>query len=565
MKSRTSFFNPTVFKKDLTRFAPTWALYTVGLFMMMAVCMDTPYDYRKAENLLSILGVMAVLNLGYGLLNGQLLFGDLFSSRHCNALHAMPLRRECWFFTHVVSGLLFSFGPNLVMSLVAALMMGGGWFAAVLWLLVVTLQYLCFFGLAVLSALCVGNRFAMVLVYSIINFLSLIVYWFYYSIYEPLLYGVVCDQRVFTRLCPVWQLVEVGYDLVAVTHEKISLSIRDFSFGNGWGALIVYAAMGVALLGLALMLYRRRKLESAGDFMAVRALEPVFLGLYTLSMSTFFRMFAELFEQSEYIFLGLGMIVGFFTGLMLIRRTIRVFRPRAILACFLVGVAFAASMVLTAVDPLGVTRYVPKADQVEAVYFYNYAEEAEIIFQDTPGFDQPEEVERALLLQQAILDQRDEPVPSSSSSICITYKMKNGAVIQRYYRGVAGNTEAAELASYFFGDAAFILGGEPEEVLEKLGNVSYYSYQNDHYGDLPAHMGKDLLRAVSADCDAGRMAQHSSYRSGNSVSIGSVDFQYMNDEGMWIYRNITIFSDCYYTIAYLEENVIPWLEANSYE
>ena len=73
MKSRTSFFNPTVFKKDLTRFAPTWALYTVGLFMMMAVCMDTPYDYRKAENLLSILGVMAVLNLGYGLLNGQLL------------------------------------------------------------------------------------------------------------------------------------------------------------------------------------------------------------------------------------------------------------------------------------------------------------------------------------------------------------------------------------------------------------------------------------------------------------------------------------------------------------
>ena len=37
MKSRTSFFNPTVFKKDLTRFAPTWALYTVGLFMMMAV------------------------------------------------------------------------------------------------------------------------------------------------------------------------------------------------------------------------------------------------------------------------------------------------------------------------------------------------------------------------------------------------------------------------------------------------------------------------------------------------------------------------------------------------
>ena len=40
MKLRTSFFNTTVFKKDLTRFSPAWALYTVGLFMMLAVCTD---------------------------------------------------------------------------------------------------------------------------------------------------------------------------------------------------------------------------------------------------------------------------------------------------------------------------------------------------------------------------------------------------------------------------------------------------------------------------------------------------------------------------------------------
>ena len=51
MKLRTSFFNPTVFKKDLTRFAPTWVLYTVGLFMMMAICLNAPYDYRKAREL----------------------------------------------------------------------------------------------------------------------------------------------------------------------------------------------------------------------------------------------------------------------------------------------------------------------------------------------------------------------------------------------------------------------------------------------------------------------------------------------------------------------------------
>ena len=185
MKLRTSFFNPTVFRKDLTRFAPTWALYAIGLFMMMAICLDAPSDYRKAFSIAETISLMAGFNLCYALLNGQLLFGDLFNSRHVNALHAMPLRRECWYFTHMVSGLAFSFVPNLVMALVASLMMGTGWMVPFWWLLAVTLQYVCFFGLAVLSALCVGNRFAMVLVYAIINFIALILYWFYYSIYEP--------------------------------------------------------------------------------------------------------------------------------------------------------------------------------------------------------------------------------------------------------------------------------------------------------------------------------------------------------------------------------------------
>ena len=35
MKSRTSFFNPTALKKNLTRFAPAWALYGIGLLLLV--------------------------------------------------------------------------------------------------------------------------------------------------------------------------------------------------------------------------------------------------------------------------------------------------------------------------------------------------------------------------------------------------------------------------------------------------------------------------------------------------------------------------------------------------
>ena len=565
MKLRTSFFNPTVFRKDLTRFAPTWALYTVGLFMMLVVCTDASSQYRQAQNVAATISFMAVINLGYGLLNGQLLFGDLFNARHCNALHAMPLRRECWFVTHTVSGLLFSLVPNALFTLAAAAILGSGWMVPFWWFLAVTMQYVCFFGLAVLSALCVGNRFAMVLVYGIINFISLIIYWFYYSIYEPLLHGVFCHQEVFTRFCPIWTIAENSYDMLLINQTVGTNVVRTVEIGVGWGYLAICAAIGVAMLGLALALYRRRKLESAGDFMAVRPLEPVFLGLYTLSMAAFFQMFADLFEQSEYFFLGLGIVIGFFTGLMLIRRTIRVFQPRSIIACVLVGVVFAGSLLLTKIDPLGVTRHVPKAEQVEGVYLDTWRRDPDQLMEEGYFFNTPEDVEQMIRIHQAVLDQQQE-LDDYYTGLCLTYKLKNGKVIQRYYPDVAAGSDAGELAAPFLNNTAFILGGEPEEILKHIEYMTYYGFEDDYeYGsiDLPVNMRRDLMQAIVADCNAGRMAQHPGYRDG-SWDIGCVEFAWEDEEGRWNYRNITIFSDSYYTLRYLNDTVYPWLEVNSY-
>ena len=562
MKLRTSFFNPTVFKKDLTRFAPTWVLYTIGLFMMMAICLDAPSDYRRAQSIADTISLMAGFNLCYGLLNAQLLFGDLFNSRHVNALHAMPLRRECWYFTHMVSGLAFSFVPNLVMALVASLMMGTGWMVPFWWLLAVTLQYVCFFGLAVLSALCVGNRFAMVLVYGIINFLSLIIYWFYSSIYEPLLYGVVVDAEKFNRFCPVSRLVDLGYEMLVINGTMVSGVFKTLEFGEGWGYLGICAAVGVAALVLSLILYRRRKLESAGDFMAVRALEPVFLGLYTISMASYFWGIGELFDLGRYIFLGLGVIIGFFTGRMLLNRTIRVFQPKALLAFAVVCVVFAGSMVMTAVDPLGVTRRVPKAQQVACVYItpsqYNFSGSSVHRMEDS------ENIEKAVALHRAILDGKTTAVPlEDDTSVCISYVLKNGKTIRRYYTGVDINSEAGQLVKYFYNRTEYILNGKPEDVVKGLKNVYFIDYMYDHNANLPAHIGQGLMEAVIADCEAGVMNQHWVYRAENT-SVGWMEFEWVNEQGQSFYTSVEIPENAVNTIAYLEETVYPWLEVNSY-
>ena len=63
MKLRTSYFNPGVLRKDLTRFAPLWGLYTV--FMLLVVLMirddnDTAYSFALSAD--GIMRAMSPVN-----------------------------------------------------------------------------------------------------------------------------------------------------------------------------------------------------------------------------------------------------------------------------------------------------------------------------------------------------------------------------------------------------------------------------------------------------------------------------------------------------------------------
>lgn len=121
MKSKTSFFNKTVFKKNLTRFAPVMAVYTLCLILGMMMLYQNNEEMGRtfwfASRIAGNLQLMGLVNLLFAPLCAMLLFGDLYNSRMCNALHAMPMRRETLFLTNVVSGLLFSMIPTAVMAL----------------------------------------------------------------------------------------------------------------------------------------------------------------------------------------------------------------------------------------------------------------------------------------------------------------------------------------------------------------------------------------------------------------------------------------------------------------
>ncbi len=575
MKLRPRFFDGTAFKKDITRFAPLWALYLIGGLMLALSIMsqnDVWWDLDEKANYLSgMIGIGGMINIVYGMLCAQLLHGDLFNSKLCNALHAMPLRREGWFVTHMVSGLLFSLVPNTLIALSMIPFLDGLWFTALLWLLGMEMSFVFFFGLATFSIHCTGSRFASIVVYLILNFLSVLVGWFADTMYLPMLYGVEMNEDAFLQFCPlVWLLNDTEYFSFNVVNSSANYlgtavgttsqgqTIYLDSFGYSWGYLAILTALGLVFLAVSLLLYRLRKLESAGDFMAFKATRPVFWVLFTLCAGGFMQMvgvdMVGLGEVGGYIFLGLGLLCGYFVAQMLIARTIKVFKKRSFLHLGLFLVAFALSLWLTSLDFMGIARYVPATNTVDHVYvtegWLSQWTLERLESGNGAGYDYylaetPEEIDTVRDLHGQIYAQGQGTF--DTQQVYITYVMKSGAVIRRSYWPVS-NSEAVQKVWALMNNPRTLLQVESLEALTAKTSTVFV----DGYA-VSSHYQKSLLEALWKDAEAGCLYGNKEYHAKFHLEYSYshyIELTCSDDSNIWL----AIYPCC--------ENTLSWVKAN---
>ena len=479
MKLRTSFFDRTVLKKDITRFSPLWALYLIGGLM---IAISSGISSSELNEWLSGLGIASFL---YAMLAAQLLFGDMFNTRLCNALHAMPLRREGWFFTHVIAGILFSLVPNLLiaLALMAQLLSSNDiWYVAFVWLLGMELHYLFFFGLAVLCMMVTGNRFAAVAVYLILNFLSMIVQWFCTTIFEPMLYGVVIRTEVFAPFSPVVGLFQEQDHFTIIHGESCWCNFaHDYNldkphirywggFGESWPYIIILAVIGVVFGTVALVLYRKRNLESAGDFMAFKSMKPVFTVAYTLCVGALLEMMGNGMGVPFYIFLMIGLVVGYFTSQMLLSRSLRVFKWKNWLALVLIFALVFGGIGLCKIDAFGLVSWTPDAEDVVSVKVANSRITEFTIHNTDAELKDPAEIEKIIAIHKLLY--AEGPTSDRNSNIgwqnyTICYTLKDGREVYRQYRAVSNGKGAEELDALIFDNPRYVLRAESLEALQK--------------------------------------------------------------------------------------------------
>lgn len=588
MQFKTSCCNKTLLKKDLTRFAPLWGLYTLGLLMLLFLTWDDKsVPFYNIYAFRSLFSGMALYNGVYALAVVAMLFGDLYNTRMCYGTHALPMTRGCWFGTHILSGLLFSLIPTALMAAASIPLLNSvdleqGWQLGFYLFVDMNLQYLTFFGIGVFAAMCAGNRFGQTAIYGMLMVGSILLYLPADALLAPLLFGVTLNSDPYAMLSPIYVLMTRN-NLIQIDDwsETLADGTRwyhgSFTLGQGWSTLFLLAGLGVVFLALAYLLYRRRNLESAGDFLAVPKLRPLIGGCLAVMGASAALAVLELFgyygsydltEQLGFAFVGLT--IGWFAGQMFLERSTRVFGPKKWVGLLVMLALAAGAMGLTKLDPLGIDDWVPEVSEIRGARING-----------SYYVDTPEELAQVIQVQEFALEEHlteedvepylatDDANQPKFARLQIVYTKSNGmGAIREYY--VASDSQAGDLLRSLTSKVSFVFGRDeitsPQKLMACVGkpdNISVSGYK------LPEELlteetVRSLFEAVIADCEAGTLSPISVlhptkvYQTENGDNL-YLDYMWLEvalptgKEGRYLSYNLRLFPD--------SENVLAWAES----
>lgn len=389
MRSATSYFNFTLFRKNLSRFWPIWGLYGLIWLVLLPIGLLTDGDYLTLARARLIplqyldgMSTALFLAAGFGILCAMAVFSYLYSSRSVGLLHALPMRREGLFLTNYLSGLAFLVLPNLAvffLSLLVEAAFGVLVFSSLfVWLVTACFYCLFFYSFAVFCAMFTGHILALPAFYGILNFLVMGLCFLVNDMAQRFLFGFTGAAWMETLglyLTPVAYLasgVRVSYyDGPAPSYDQVA-------FLSGLGRVFLVGLIGLVLAALALAVYRRRQLETAGDVVSVAWVRPVFrYGVAFCCAIALGNLFDSIFDRllpdgawTLLFWMLLWGAFGCFVAVMLLRKTFWVFKSSWKGCCVFLA-CLAAAMCLMELDGFGFESRVPDPARVRTAYVDN--------------------------------------------------------------------------------------------------------------------------------------------------------------------------------------------------
>ena len=549
MRSVTSYFNRELLRGALQRTWPLWAAYTLIWLLLLPVTIfirlsDRHIVYSRPtlsyELLSTGLPSGAMMAAVFGIFFAMAMFAYLTNSRATNGMHAMPIRREGLFLTHYLAGLFCQVVTLLVSFALAALVTAAfgvfDGYAVGMGLLLCVLLVLFFYSFGVLCMVCVGQILAGAVFYGILNFLFVGMEALLRSFAGNFLYGYDGRSSAFST-APLSPPVEIASSLsVSYVYDGIDpIGVRVLYLGT----FAAYAAAGLVLAALALLLYRKRRSEMTGNTVAIGWLRPVFK--YGVALCSAFSLgqllsyFVFELTDSTYtagaligtiacmIFAGL---IGYYAAEMLLKKSFRVFKTS-----WKGALATSAVLILIGLSfPLDLTGYqsrVPEQSDIVSATVDLYGGNV------SGSFNLSGQESIALLrdahcavitdkARQTEYNRRYVPFNGDTCMLRITYELADGTELFRSYdlsidEALLSDPSSPESALTKLANCteitrARVLGGWVPDHLEELRitggylNCSYYSdgkYSHNEEAELNAAQANSAFTALMQDCDAG--------------------------------------------------------------
>lgn len=439
MKSKTSLFSPGLSRNIISRFWPLWLIY-LGMLLMQLPFTASEYltpeateQYIASRILGKAVGVAGNAMIA-SVLSVMAAFSYLYSKRSCSLINSMPIRRETAFVTACLTGLLPLLLAEVLTWLISLGIFAGSemvrpeWLNS--WLLAALLSTLASYGFGVFCAMLTGHILVVPALFLVLNVAVIVLDGLIQSMLVLLVYGYDSGNLSISWLSPLVYMME---RLRVNTYSGAASALKDYGL-EGLDALGAYAAVGVLFIGLALLIYRRRKMECVGDVVAIKALRPVFkycaslyaaLGLGALLANTMDNALSSGPPEAAVLalMLLLGAALGYYAAEMLLQKSLRVFRSR-IRGLIVVWAVFLLGVVVAELDLTGYERRVPETEEIQSVVLVN----------DGRVTDDAESIELTRKIHQTAIDNREHNRQANNKGVIyIGYNLEDGSSIERTY------------------------------------------------------------------------------------------------------------------------------------
>lgn len=450
MRSGTLFFDRMLYRKTLTRFWPLWAvnlviwLFALPFNGMMQLGDDPGNSYRSIARFARNVGVeISPVGLIFALLAGLVVAmavcSHLYNHRSANFMGALPVRREGLFFSTYLAGLTMLVAPNVVVFLLTLLVeaVGGAVIVQPLlfWLAALSGMEFFFYSFAVFLGQFTGHVLVLPVFYGVFNALAVGIYVLFNWVLNAYYFGYsyISDfwSALVQWLTPVWALCEL---YISVGKDN------SVEIGGLW-IVGIYAAVALVLTLCAVLLARRRHLETAGDIVAVKIMRPVFkYGVSACAGLFIGLMMYEMFGFTQFglmIAVILWGIVGYFVAQMLLDKSVRVFKKWK--GAAVMTAAFVLLFAVIGFDLTGYETRVPAVNEVKSVEItglYGYPSDSGSGLEAT--LTDPEDIADVIALHQAIVKHGEDGEPyqneySGWNNFRVTYTLKSGVRMRRSY------------------------------------------------------------------------------------------------------------------------------------